>query len=55
MRFDELPRNGKGYKLATAEIQEEILRLWRFLVEMHELGRPNATPPRRAAIPSKAG
>ena len=55
MRFDELPRNGRGYKQATAEIQEEILRLWRFLVEMHELGRPDAVPPRRAAIPSKVG
>ena len=55
MRFDELPRNGRGYKQATAEIQDEILRLWRFLVEMHELGRPDAVPPHRAAVPSKAG
>jgi 1-acyl-sn-glycerol-3-phosphate acyltransferase len=54
MRFDEHPRNGRGYKQATAEIQEEILQLWRFLVEMHELGRPNAVPPIRAAVPSKA-
>ena len=53
MRFDEYPRNGSGYKRATAEIQEEILRLWRFLVEMHELGRPDAVPPRRSAVPSK--
>jgi 1-acyl-sn-glycerol-3-phosphate acyltransferase len=53
MRFDEYPRNGRGYKQATAEIQEEILRLWRFLVEMHELGRPDAVPPRRASVPSK--
>jgi hypothetical protein len=55
MRFDEHPRNGRGYKQATAEIQEEILRLWRFLVEMHELGRPDAVPPRRAAVPAKTG
>ena len=55
MRFDEHPRNGRGYKLATAELQEEIQRLWRFLVEMHELGRPAAVPPHRAALPAKTG
>src|SRR5215204_1278983 len=37
MRFDELPRNGHGYKQATAEIQDEILRLWRFLVRCTSL------------------
>jgi 1-acyl-sn-glycerol-3-phosphate acyltransferase len=46
MRFEGLPRSGKGYREATALIQEEINRLWRFLVELHELGRPAAaTPP----------
>jgi 1-acyl-sn-glycerol-3-phosphate acyltransferase len=55
MRFDEYPRNGRGYKEATAEIQAEILRLWQFLVEMHELGRPDAVPPRRAVVPAKTG
>jgi 1-acyl-sn-glycerol-3-phosphate acyltransferase len=55
MRFDEYPRNGRGYKQATAEIQAEILRLWQFLVEMHELGRPDAVPPRRAVVPAKTG
>ena len=28
MRFDDLPRNSRGYKEATAEIQAEIERLW---------------------------
>jgi 1-acyl-sn-glycerol-3-phosphate acyltransferase len=46
MSFDGLPRSGKGYKEATALIQEEIHRLWRFLVDLHELGRPAvAVPP----------
>jgi 1-acyl-sn-glycerol-3-phosphate acyltransferase len=46
MRFEGLPRSGKGYREATSLIQEEIHRLWLFLVEMHELGRPKtATPP----------
>jgi len=46
MRFDGLPRGGKGYREASALIQDEIHRLWQFLVEMHELGRPAvATPP----------
>jgi 1-acyl-sn-glycerol-3-phosphate acyltransferase len=46
MRFDGLPRNAKGYREASAEIQREIRRLWEFLVELHSLGRPRtATPP----------
>jgi 1-acyl-sn-glycerol-3-phosphate acyltransferase len=46
MRFDGLPRSGKGYREASALIQDEIYGLWRFLVEMHEAGRPAvATPP----------
>jgi hypothetical protein len=55
MRFDEHPRNSRGYRDATEEIQAEIRRLWEFLVHMHELGRPRATPPRRATVPSKVG
>lgn len=55
LRFDEHPRNSRGYKDATAEIEAEIRRLWEFLVEMHELGRPAGTPPRRSTVPSKAG
>jgi 1-acyl-sn-glycerol-3-phosphate acyltransferase len=46
MQLEGLPRSGKGYREASALIQEEIHRLWRFLVEMHELGRPAvAIPP----------
>ncbi len=46
MRFADIPRSGKGYREASGLISEEILRLWHFLVGMHELGRPRvATPP----------
>jgi 1-acyl-sn-glycerol-3-phosphate acyltransferase len=39
LRFDDLPRSAKGYRPASARIQEEIHRLWQWLVELHELGR----------------
>ena len=55
IRFDHLPRNSKGYREATAEIETEIRRLWEFLREMHRLGRPDGVPPRRAAVPSRSG
>jgi 1-acyl-sn-glycerol-3-phosphate acyltransferase len=46
MTFDGLPRGGKGYKEASAEIEREIRTLWQWLAGVHELGRPrNATPP----------
>lgn len=46
LRFDGLPRNGKGYREASREVERELRRLWEFLVEMHELGRPaSALPP----------
>jgi 1-acyl-sn-glycerol-3-phosphate acyltransferase len=55
MRFPEHPRNSKGYAAASEEIMAEITRLWEWLVHVHELGRPRkATPPLRAAVPSKA-
>ena len=47
MTFDGLPRGGRGYKEASAEIQAEIRRLWDWLVEMHALGRPDGVPPSR--------
>ena len=53
MRFDEYPRNSRGYRQATDEIEAEVRRLWEFLVHMHELGRPRAVPPRRAHVPAK--
>jgi 1-acyl-sn-glycerol-3-phosphate acyltransferase len=46
LHFDGLPRSAKGYREASAVIQDELRKLWEFLVEMHELGRPAvATPP----------
>lgn len=46
MRFEGLPRNAKGYREASAAIQEEIDRLWRWLVDVHASGRPKtAVPP----------
>jgi 1-acyl-sn-glycerol-3-phosphate acyltransferase len=47
MTFDGLPRGGKGYKEASAEIEREIRKLWEWLAGVHELGRPrDAVPPR---------
>jgi 1-acyl-sn-glycerol-3-phosphate acyltransferase len=40
MRFDDLPKNGKGYREASAQIEREIHRLWRWLAELHAAGRP---------------
>jgi 1-acyl-sn-glycerol-3-phosphate acyltransferase len=46
IRFEGLPRGGKGYKEASLEIERRIHALWRFLVELHAMGRPHdATPP----------
>lgn len=46
LRFEGLPRGGKGYKEASVEIEREIRRLWEWLAQLHELGRPrDATPP----------
>jgi 1-acyl-sn-glycerol-3-phosphate acyltransferase len=55
LRFAEHPRNSRGYKEASLEIAAEIRRLWEFLVRIHELGRPDGVPPRRAQVPSKVG
>jgi 1-acyl-sn-glycerol-3-phosphate acyltransferase len=46
MTFEGLPRGGRGYKEASTEIEREIKKLWEWLVDVHELGRPrDATPP----------
>ena len=45
MRFEGLPRNARGYREASAEIQRELRRLFDFLVEVHELGRPAVVLP----------
>ena len=55
MRFNEYPRNSKGYRKATEEIETEIRRLWEFLKRMEQAGWPDGVPPRRAAVPSKSG
>jgi 1-acyl-sn-glycerol-3-phosphate acyltransferase len=48
MRFDGLPRGGKGYREASQQIEDEIYRLWSWLRDVHEAGRPRvATPPTR--------
>jgi len=39
-------RNSQGYRAASAELQQELRRLWEFLVTTHEQGRPRvAVPP----------
>jgi 1-acyl-sn-glycerol-3-phosphate acyltransferase len=44
MRFDDLPRNGKGYKEASELLRLEILRLWRQAAEAVAAGFPPALP-----------
>jgi 1-acyl-sn-glycerol-3-phosphate acyltransferase len=44
MRFEGLPKNGKGYREASEQIERELHRLWRWLVEVHEAGRPASVP-----------
>jgi 1-acyl-sn-glycerol-3-phosphate acyltransferase len=47
MRFAGLPRNAKGYREASAEIEAELRRLWEWLRDHHAAGRPrHAVPPR---------
>ena len=49
MRFEGLPRGGKGYREASQQIEEELYRLWSWLRDLHEAGRPrDAVPPGRA-------
>jgi 1-acyl-sn-glycerol-3-phosphate acyltransferase len=43
--FSDIAANGRGYREASVEIGKAIWTLWDFLVDMHELGRPDATPP----------
>jgi len=48
MRFGGLPRGGKGYRAASEEIEQELHRLWAWLRDLHEAGRPRvAVPPSR--------
>jgi 1-acyl-sn-glycerol-3-phosphate acyltransferase len=46
LRFEGLPRGGRGYRQASEQIEHEIRRLWEWLVEVHAQGRPKGlTPP----------
>jgi 1-acyl-sn-glycerol-3-phosphate acyltransferase len=46
MRFDGLPKGGKGYREASEQIGAKLRELHEWLVELHALGRPrHATPP----------
>jgi 1-acyl-sn-glycerol-3-phosphate acyltransferase len=52
MRFDGLPRGGKGYREASELIEQELHRLWAWLRDLHELGRrpDHAVPPGRPPV-----
>jgi 1-acyl-sn-glycerol-3-phosphate acyltransferase len=43
--FGGIAANGRGYREASVEIGRAIRKLWEFLVDMHQLGRPEAQPP----------
>jgi 1-acyl-sn-glycerol-3-phosphate acyltransferase len=45
VRFEGLPRSGKGYKEATAEIERRIHVLFDWLREVHARGRPRGEVP----------
>jgi 1-acyl-sn-glycerol-3-phosphate acyltransferase len=46
VRFDDLPKNGPGYREATAEIERRIRVLYDWLADVHARGRPRGeTPP----------
>ena len=44
--FEGLPKGGRGYRQASEQIEQEIRKLWEWLVEVHAQGRPKGlTPP----------
>lgn len=45
LRFEGLPKGGKGYKEATAEIERRINVLFDWLAEVHTKGRPQGLVP----------
>jgi 1-acyl-sn-glycerol-3-phosphate acyltransferase len=45
IELDGLPKGGRGYRIASQEIQREIRRLWDWLVVLHEQGRRGGVPP----------
>jgi 1-acyl-sn-glycerol-3-phosphate acyltransferase len=42
IQFEGLPRNAKGYREASQRLEDEMHRLWRWLVDVHDAGRPVA-------------
>jgi len=46
LTFAGLPKNGKGYREASAEVAAKLRELHEWLVTLHTLGRPrDAVPP----------
>jgi 1-acyl-sn-glycerol-3-phosphate acyltransferase len=45
VRFDDLPKGGKSYKQATAEIERRIHALFDWLGDVHRQGRPKGLVP----------
>jgi hypothetical protein len=46
VRYEGLPKGGRGYKEATADIERRILELYEWLADVHAHGRPKGlTPP----------
>ncbi len=45
VRFDGLPKGGKGYKEATADLERRIHTLFDWLAEVHAQGRPKGLVP----------
>ncbi len=45
VRFDGMPKNGRGYKEATAEIERRINVLFDWLADVHAQGRPPGLEP----------
>ena len=45
LRFDDLPKNGRGYKEATIEIERRINVLFDWLADVHKQGRPKGLVP----------
>jgi len=43
--LEGLPKGGRGYREASAVVEQRIRGLWDFLVDMHAVGRPDAAPP----------
>jgi 1-acyl-sn-glycerol-3-phosphate acyltransferase len=53
LRFEGLPRGGKGYREASGQIQREIRRQWEWLRDIDAAGRPrNAVPPKLGSAAS---